>query len=136
MPKTAFSIGELATQAGCKVPAIRYYESIGLLGEAPRTDGGHRAYGHNEVKRLSFIRRSRELGFSLDAIRSLLDLAQNRDRSCAEVDTIASEHLQEIADKLRHLSAMREALQDLLDQCHHTTIVECRVIEALLPASS
>lgn len=88
------------------------------------------------MKRLTFIRRSRELGFSLDAIRSLLDLAQNRDRSCAEVDNIASEHLQEIADKLRHLSAMRGALQDLLEQCHHTTIVECRVIEALSPASS
>jgi len=136
MFKTAFSIGQLATQTGCKVPTIRYYEGIGLLGEAPRTDGGHRVYGNDEVHRLTFIRRSRDLGFSLDAIRSLLDLAQNRDRSCAEVDIIASEHLEEIADKLSHLSAMREALQELLEQCRHTTIVECRVIDALSPAFS
>ncbi len=133
MPKTAFSIGELATQAGCKVPTIRYYESIGLLGEAPRTDGGHRAYGHDEVKRLTFIRRSRELGFSLDSIRSLLDLAGNSERPCAEVDLLVMEHLGEIAEKLRLLSAMRAALQDMLDQCRHTTIHECRVIEALSP---
>jgi Cu(I)-responsive transcriptional regulator len=135
MPAAALSIGQLSARTGCKVPTIRYYEEIELLGEAPRTDGGHRVYGEEDVQRLTFIRKSRDLGFSLDAVRSLLDLAQNRERSCAEVDTIASEHLDEVGEKLRHLAAMRDALQDLLEQCRHTTITECRIIDALSPAA-
>jgi DNA-binding transcriptional MerR regulator len=84
------------------------------------------------LKQLLFIRRSRELGFSLEAIRSLLDLSADRESSCAEVDAIASEHLDEILDKIRSLTAMRDALRDLIEQCRKTTIVECRVIDALL----
>ncbi len=136
MPEPRLSIGQLAARTGCKVPTVRYYEGIGLLGEATRTEGGHRLYGEADVRRLVFIRKSRDLGFALDAVRSLLDLAQNRERSCAEVDTIASEHLDEVGEKLRHLSAMRDALQDLLEQCRHTTITECRIIDALSPAAA
>jgi DNA-binding transcriptional MerR regulator len=121
-------------RSGCKVPTIRYYEDIGLLDPSPRTEGGHRVYGEEDAKRLTFIRRSRELGFSLDAIRSLLDLTIDRERSCAEVDTIATEHLEETLAKIRSLEAMRDALVDLLDQCRRTTIVECRVIDALSSA--
>lgn len=93
---TRLPIGQLAARSDCKVPTIRYYERIGLLDASPRTEGGHRIYGEDEVKRLVFIRRSRELGFSLEAVRSLLDLSTDRDRSCAEVDAIASEHLDEV----------------------------------------
>lgn len=128
-----FSIGELSARSGCKVPTIRYYEDIGLLEESERTEGGQRRYDEDSARRLVFIRRSRELGFSLDTIRSLLDLSSQRDRPCAEVDALATEHLVEVDERLASLMAMREALGDLIDQCRHTTILECRVIDALSP---
>jgi DNA-binding transcriptional MerR regulator len=134
MAGSTFSIGQLASRSGCKVPTIRYYEGVGLLPASPRTDGGHRVYGEEAVRRLVFIRRSRELGFTIDEVASLLDLSSDRDRSCAEVDAIASAHRDEIEQKIRALAAMREALDDLIDQCQQTTILECRVIDALSPA--
>ena len=129
MTSARFSIGELAARSGCKVPTIRYYEDIGLLGQSERTEGGQRRYDEDAARQLVFIRRSRELGFSLDMIRSLLDLSGERDRSCAEVDAIATEHLTEIDERITSLLAMR----DVVDQCRRTTILECRVIDALSP---
>lgn len=129
-----FSIGELGRRSGCKVATIRYYEDIGLLAPSPRTSGGHRQYGDDAVHRLVFIRRSRELGFTLDEIRSLLELARQEERSCAEVDALASAHVQEIDQKIESLAAMRDALTAVLDECERTTIHECRVIDALSPA--
>lgn len=129
-----FSIGELAARSGCKVPTIRYYEEIGLLERPERTEGGQRRYTEAAARRLVFIRRSRELGFSLDAIRSLLDLSGDRDHSCAEVDEIATEHIAEIDERMASLAAMRDALHDVVEQCRRTTILECRVIDALSPA--
>jgi len=129
-----FSIGELARRSGCKVATIRYYEGSGLLAPSPRTSGGHRQYGDEAVRRLVFIRRSRELGFTLDEIRSLLELAGDEERACAEVDAMASAHVQEIDEKIASLTAMRDALVDVLDQCARTTIHECRVVDALSPA--
>lgn len=131
MNRHQLTIGQVSSKTGCKIPTIRYYEEIGLLTEATRTEGGHRVYGEDDVRRLVFIRHGRDLGFSLDTIRSLSELASNKDQSCAEVDVLASAHLEEVEEKLRLLSAMREALQELLDQCRQTTILECRVIEAL-----
>lgn len=134
MVETAkFSIGELAARSGCKVPTIRYYEGVGLLEQSSRTEGGQRRYGEDAVRRLVFVRRSRELGFSLETIQSLIDLSRDRDRSCTEVDVIATEHLAEIEDRLQSLVAMRDALSDVIDQCRRTTILECRVIDALSP---
>lgn len=133
MVETTFSIGEVSRKTGCKPPTIRYYEAIGLFGAAGRTEGGHRTYGAEDIRRLAFIRRGRELGFSLDGIRSLLDLSADPERSCADVDALATEHLAEIQSKIAALSAMRDALEDLLEQCHRTTIVECRVLDALVP---
>ncbi|MCL4239777.1 MAG: helix-turn-helix domain-containing protein [Dehalococcoidia bacterium] len=135
MGEELLSIGQVAARTGCKAPTIRYYEELGLLGAPARTAGGHRTYSGHDVRRLNFIRRSRDLGFSLDTIRDLLDLVANPERSCADVDQLATEHLGQIAEKLRLLSAMQGALQDMLDQCSHTTIHECRIIEALSPES-
>ena len=135
MAEERLSIGEVAALTHCKAPTIRYYEGLGLLDAPARTAGGHRTYSGIDVRRLAFIRRSRELGFSLDTIRGLLDLAAKPDRSCCDVDRLASEHIAEIAEKLRLLSAMRGALQDMLDECRHTTIHECRIIESLSPDS-
>lgn len=132
---STISIGELANRSGCKAPTIRYYEDIGLLPESPRTEGGHRQYDDDAVKRLIFIKRSRELGFPLEEVRSLLELSVDRRRSCAEVDAIASGHLREVDERIGALAAMRDALADLIEQCQRTTILECRVIEALSPDS-
>ncbi|MEX2373295.1 MAG: helix-turn-helix domain-containing protein [Dehalococcoidia bacterium] len=126
-----FSIGALAARSGCKVPTIRYYEGIGLLPESPRTEGGHRQYGDEAVKRLVFVRRSRKLGFTLQEVQSLLELSSDGARACVEVDAIASHHLSEVEHKIQSLTAMRDALSDLIEQCQRTTILECRVIDAL-----
>jgi DNA-binding transcriptional MerR regulator len=87
------------------------------------------------LARLSFVRRARDLGFSLDQIRALLDLADKRERSCEAVDVIAREHLSEVERKLADLTALRQELTALLGQCRHGTVAECRIIEALAPAS-
>jgi DNA-binding transcriptional MerR regulator len=136
VPAQELSIGQLAARSGCKIPTIRYYEDIGLLEPAPRTDGGHRTYGRDAVMRLVFIRRGRELGFSLDEIRSLIDLSTDYDRSCAEIDAIATGHLEAILERIDALSAMRDALREVLEQCQRTTVIECRVIEALSPGAT
>lgn len=133
MPGPTLSIGELAQQSGCKVPTIRYYEEIGLLSPPLRTEGGHRVYDSEAARQLFFIHRSRELGFSLKAIRSLLALSASTDAPCTDVDAIAGQHLNDILGKISALSSMRDALSDLIEQCRKTTIIECRVIDALQP---
>ena len=129
------SIGQLSRLSDCRIPTIRYYEQIGLLPLPRRSEGGHRLYGEEALRRLVFIRRSRDLGFSLDAIRSLISLSEEQDRSCAEVDVIASARLAEVQEKLRALARMEDALEDLLEQCRHTTVLECRILEALSPGA-
>lgn len=136
MENGSFSIGDLARTTGTKVETIRYYERTGLLPPPPRTGGNYRAYGAEHLARLSFVRRARDLGFSLDQIRALLDLADKRERSCEAVDVIAREHLSEVERKLADLTALRHELTALLGQCRHGTVAECRIIEALAPTSS
>jgi Cu(I)-responsive transcriptional regulator len=131
-PET-FTIGALAKATGSNIETIRYYERIGLLPAPARTSGNYRSYGADHLARLSFVRRSRELGFSLEAIRELLRLADQRDRDCTAVDAIARGHLVEVERKIADLTALRRELRDLIDQCGHGTIAECRIIEALSP---
>jgi Cu(I)-responsive transcriptional regulator len=133
MKKITFSIGELARATGTKVETIRYYERIGLLPPPARTSGNYRAYAERHLARLSFIRRGRDLGFSLDDIRELLRLSDDRGQPCAEVDRIARAHLTEVERKLADLTALGAELRQLIDQCQHGTIAECRIIEALAP---
>lgn len=127
------SIGELARRTGTKVETVRYYERAGLLPQPPRTEGNYRSYGSEHLGRLSFIRRARDLGFSLDQVRALLDLADQRERSCAAVDRITQQHLAEVERKLADLTSLRRELRSLLDQCRHGTVADCRIIEALAP---
>ena len=115
MTKSSFSIGELARSTGTKVETIRYYERIRLLPPPARTGGNYRAYADGHLARLSFIRRGRALGFSLDDIRELLRLSDDRDRSCADVDRIARVHLMEVERKLADLSALRVELRQLIE---------------------
>ena len=129
------AIGELARRTGTKVETVRYYERIGLLPKPFRTAGNYRAYDAIHLNRLSFIRRSRDLGFSLEQIRALLDLSDQRQRSCAAVDAIARTHRDEVDRKIADLQSLRLELDSLVDQCRHGTIAECRIIEALSPGA-
>lgn len=127
------SIGLLAERTGTKVETIRFYEKCGLLPKPSRTAGNYRAYAPEHLNRLSFIRRARDLGFSLDQIRALLDLSDDRDRPCEAVDAIAKEHLAEVDRKIADLHALRRELDSIVSQCHCGTVAECRIIEALSP---
>src|SRR6185436_7096128 len=113
----AIAIGDLARRAGVKVPTIRYYESIGLLPSAPRTESNRRQYDDNAVKQLKFIRHARELGFEVDAIRELLDLAEQPQRSCAKVDALAREHLQGITSRIERLTALKAEVENMIKAC-------------------
>ena len=127
------NIGELARAADTKAETIRYYERIGLLPAPPRTAGNYRDYSGAHVSRLAFTRRARDLGFSIDQIRTLLDLADQKEQSCAAVDALAREHLAEVKRKLADLSALRRELDSLIGQCRHGTVAECRILDALAP---
>ena len=126
-----FPIGELSRQTTVKVPTIRYYEQIGLLPEAPRTEGNRRLYGKTEVDRLNFIRHSRELGFEIDDIRELLAMAAQPQSSCHQVDSIANNHLIEIDRRIASLTSLKAELSRMVDECGHGRICDCRIIEAL-----
>lgn len=125
------SIGVLAEETGCKVPTIRYYEKIGLMPAPIRSAGNQRRYGPAHVARLGFIRHARELGFPLDCIREILALGDKPDRSCAEVDRIAREHLAAVEARIARLTALKEELQRMVAQCGTGKVADCRVIEVL-----
>lgn len=127
-------IGDLARATGTKVETIRFYEAEGLLPSPARSDSNYRIYEQGHLVRLSFIRRSRDLGFTLDQVRTLLHLADDRDAPCAEVDAITTAHVAEIDRKLADLQALRGELVRRLDSCAGSTIADCRIIEALSPA--
>lgn len=133
MAAERLGIGDLARATGTKVVTIRYYEQIGLMPAPDRTSGNYRAYSGNHQARLSFIRRARDLGFSISQVKELLSLADQKDRSCDAVDGIAKEHLAEVDRKLADLSALRGELADIIGRCGCGTIADCRIIEALAP---
>ena len=110
-------IGALAKQVGTSSPTIRYYESIGLLPAATRQAGGQRTYDADDVRRLTFIRRCRDFGFSIDQVRLLADLSEDRGRSCSEVRDIANEHLQAIRSKLAELQALERTIASFAQSC-------------------
>ena len=124
-------IGALSELAGVKISTIRYYEGIGLLPVAERTGTNRRTYDDATVRRLRFIRHARELGFEVDAIRTLLDLADQPDRPCGDADVIARRHLADIDNRLSRLTALRTEVQAMVDQCARGSIAQCRVIEVL-----
>lgn len=130
------SIGQLGKITGTVVETIRYYEKIGLLAAPARTPSNYRSYGSPEVARLSFIRRARGLGFALDQVRSLLDLADEREHSCDEVDTLARKQLNDVDQKITDLQSLRHELSGLINQCQRGTVAECRILEALGPRTN
>lgn len=125
------TIGKLAKRTGTKVQTIRYYEQIELMPEPGRTEGGQRRYGDAELDRLSFIRHARQLGFSLEAIRELLDLSDNPDRPCDEADVIARRQLKQVEQRLSRLNALRTELKRMVRECSGGRASNCRVLEVL-----
>lgn len=127
----AIPIGALSRDTGVKVPTIRYYESVGLMPQPSRTDANRRLYGPEAVNRLRFIRHARELGFEVNAIRQLLDLSDEPERSCKAADAIARHHLSEIKSRITRLKALEREVQRMLAECGCGRISECRVIDVL-----
>jgi Cu(I)-responsive transcriptional regulator len=125
------AIGDLSRKTGVKVPTIRYYESIGLLPAPPRSEGNRRLYGAKAVDRLRFIRHARELGFEVDAIRELLDLAEQPQRSCAKVDALAREHLRTITSRIERLTALKAEVEHMIKTCAKGRIAKCNIIDTL-----
>lgn len=131
-----FAIGQLSSRSGVNVETIRYYERIGLLAKALRTSGGYRLYRPADVERLAFIRRTRDLGFSLDDVRRLLDLADGKSRSCLRVKDIANTHLADVRAKLDDLHRMERVLADLVSACADGTLPACPLLETLAHGSA
>ena len=111
------NIGEAAKKSGLTPKMIRYYESIELLRPAGRSASGYRHYNENDLHTLAFIRRSRDLGFSLDEVGKLLTLWQDRQRASADVKALAAQHVRELNRKIEELSTLRDTLQDLVEHC-------------------
>jgi MerR family copper efflux transcriptional regulator len=138
----SLSIGALARQAGCTVPTIRYYEEIGLLPAAPRTDGGQRLYGEAALRRLSFVRRCRKFGFSIEQVRELVSVVNEPDRPCVEVRDVAAAHLREVRQKLVELQELEASLSNFVGSCNTACAggpaVDCTILEdlSLLEAGS
>lgn len=124
-------IGDLAKQSGVKIPTIRYYETIGLLPEPARSEGNRRLYPPEAVRRLKFIRHARELGFDIEAIRRLAQMAQHPGEPCCEADRLAQLRLVEIEDKIAKLAAQRDELLRMIGDCAHGRVADCRVIDVL-----
>ena len=124
-------IGTAARQSGVKIPTIRYYEQIGLLPPPPRTDANRRLYDHAEIRRLTFIRHARELGFDVDAIRKLLSLQDDPGQPCNTADGIAQERLADVERRIKSLKALRAELKRMMADGAHGVVAECSVIEAL-----
>jgi Cu(I)-responsive transcriptional regulator len=131
----ALTIGKLAEATGTKVETVRYYERAGLIAPPARTAGNYRSYRPEDLERLRFIRRTRDLGFSLDEVRALLDMAVQRDRDCGTVDALANRHLEEIDRKIADLTVLRRELAGVISSCAGGTMAECRILEAFAPSA-
>jgi len=125
------TIGALSKSTGINIETIRYYERVGLLPAPPRSSGGYRLYGPPYLQRLTFVRRARVLGFSVGEIRTLLRLADERERPCAEVQVVAEAHLHEVRAKLADLRRMERVLKTTVARCASGRRTHCPVIEAL-----
>lgn len=125
------NIGEAAKNSGVSAKMIRHYESVGLLPPASRTDAGYRQYGDKDVRTLQFIRRSRDLGFSIEEIRGLVGLWQDQSRPSREVKALAKQHLDFLDKKLEELLSMKHALAHLVSCCHGDERPDCPILEGL-----
>jgi len=125
------NIGEAARASGVSTKTIRYYETAGLIATAERTGGGHRVYTQADVHVLRFIKRARDLGFSIDRIRRLLDLWRDKSRASRDVKRLALDHIADIVAKIAAMSAVRDTVQELSDKCEGDDRPECPILRDL-----
>lgn len=125
------SIGELARLTDCKIETIRYYERIGLMANPPRSEGGHRVYSAPHLKRLTFIRRGRELGFPMDQVKALLAMVDANTQCCAEVASQAEQHLASIRQRIHDLQRLETTLSETLAKCDRGDEPDCPILDAL-----
>ena len=125
------NIGQAAEASGVSAKAIRYYETAGLIAPAGRSEGGYRVYGAADIRTLRFIRRARDLGFSIERVRRLLDLWHDKGRASADVKRLALDHVGEIDAKIAALRAMRDAVQQLADTCDGDHRPDCPILHDL-----
>ena len=124
-------ISQAAEASGCHLETIRYYERIGLLPQPDRTGSGYRVYGSADIERLRFIARGRDLGFSLEEIRSLLQLSGDDQMSCMDVDRLARSHLADIQARMEDLRRMARELERVIASCHGGQRAECTILSTL-----
>lgn len=125
------NIGQAARRTGLSAKMIRYYESIGLLKPASRTESGYRLYGADDLHSLTFIKRSRDLGFSLEEVAKLLTLWQDRQRASADVKALASEHIADLNRRIDELVSLRDTLSELVAHCHGDDRPDCPILKDL-----
>jgi MerR family transcriptional regulator, copper efflux regulator len=131
---TLFNIGEAAARSGVSAKMLRHYESLGLLPQIARTEAGYRLYSDKEVHTLRFIRRARDLGFSIPEITELLKLWQNRRRASSEVKRIALAHVADLDRRLAEMTAMKRSLEALASCCHGDERPDCPILDGLAEA--
>ncbi len=129
-----FSIGALAARSGIKIETIRYYERIGIMPKPPRSAAGYRRYTSEHLKRLIFIRRGRELDFSLDVLRGLLRLVDGHTHTCTEGRALALEHLEDIRGKIADLKRLERAMAEIAARCTGKPIPDCALVDTLFSA--
>jgi MerR family mercuric resistance operon transcriptional regulator len=125
------SIGALSKESGVNIETIRYYERIGVMPAPARSAGGYRMYAPDHLKRLRFVRRGRELGFSLDELRGLLHLVDGHAYTCAEVHALMLKHLTEVRRKIADLRRLERVMASMAAQCTEDRVPECSVIDAM-----
>jgi MerR family copper efflux transcriptional regulator len=125
------SIGSVAEAAGIPPKTIRYYESIGLVARAGRRPNGYRSYSEAEIRTLTFIKRARSLGFSVEEVRELLDLWRNKSRKSSTVKAVTAKHMEALDRKIAELQSLRAALSDLVKRCHGDARPDCPILGEL-----
>lgn len=130
-----YGIGEMSRKTGVNIETVRYYERIGIMPEPDRTEGGNRQYNYEQLKRLHFVKRSRELGFNLEEVRALLKLVDRKDFTCGEVHGLTIDHLSTVERKLSDLRRLEKALKSMAAECSQGEVPDCPIIDELFKIS-
>ena len=128
-----FTIGQLASAAEIPAATIRYYEKIGLLASPSRSGSNYRQYGNDDLDRLTFVRRARDIGFTIDQVRSLLSFSDQQNGDCCTVTALTENHLAAVEQKIADLLLLKDRLASLLTSCKGGLVADCRIIDALTP---
>ena len=126
-----YPIGEMSKRTGVNIETIRYYERIKIMPQPDRTAGGNRQYNYDQLKRLSFIKTSRELGFNMNEIRALLEMVDEQDFTCGEVHELTIGHLASVREKIKGLRKLEKALVSMASECSQGDVPDCPILETL-----